>query len=238
MKIHYFAQVYNEARLVPYVFRHYDNIVDHYYIWNHASTDNTKALLLQNPKVTVFDIPASKFDDEDMRVFKNTAWKPFSNCDWVIISDFDEFLYHNDLLSLLERYKKEGVTVVKTQGYQMYSSSFPETDKQIYDVIKTGLKEPLYSKCNIINPSIDPNYSYGAHHIYPSGNVKYSEPEIKLLHYRVFGEEFIDLMMTRNERLSEFNKSLGLAVYRLENGFPFNPRVIHDHLKNNSTFVI
>lgn len=52
MIVNYFCRVHNEERLVPYVFRHYDNIVDHYYIWDHASTDSTKELLLQNPKVT------------------------------------------------------------------------------------------------------------------------------------------------------------------------------------------
>lgn len=239
MKIHYFARVFNEERLIPYVFRHYDDIVDNYFIWDHASTDNTKKLLLENPKVTVFDLPDSLFDDEELRIFKNTAFKQFSDCDFAIIADFDEMLYNPNLLNLLEDYKKQGVTVIRTEGYQMYADEFPNTDKQIYEVVRSGKREPLYDKSIIINPNINPNYSYGAHYINPTGPVKYSNSaEVKLLHYKVFGESFINQMIDRNERLSCKNKSLGLSVYSLNPNDRFNPRNIYEDLKNNSTIVI
>lgn len=234
MIINYFSQVRNEERLIPYVFRHYDNIVDHYYIWDHASTDRTKELLLQNPKVTVFDLPESPFDEEQLIKFKNIAFKEFKQ-DWAIIADFDEFLYHPNLKELLMWYKSNGVTIVRSEGYQMFADSFPQSDKQIYKVVSKGVRNKLYDKPIIISNEVNPNYSYGAHFINPTGNVKYSDKaEVKLLHYKVFGKEFITDMLNRNETLSDNNKRLGLSVWKDDLKYPCNPRLEYENLKQNA----
>jgi len=243
MKVAYFSKVYNEERLIPYVFRYYDNIVDDYYIWDHASTDRTKELLLKNPKVTVFDLPSGSFDEEENRINKNTGWVPYAKeYDWVIIVDFDEFMYHPDLLKLLEKYKNEGITIAKTDGHQMYAESFPIDDgkSQIYELVKQGRYAFNYSKFTIINPSaVVPNYSYGSHQMTPTGNVKFSETaEVKLLHYKIFGEEFINQMMERNKRLSPRNMPEKLGWYSLDPKAPHNPRLEYEAVRDQATEVI
>lgn len=237
MIVNYFSQVHNEGRLIPYVFRHYDNIVDHYYIWDHASTDRTKELLLQNPKVTVFDLPESPFDEEQLIKFKNTTFKEFKQ-DWAIIADFDEFLYHEDILELLTWCKIYDITIVRSEGYQMFSDAFPKTDKQIYEVVSKGIRNKLYDKSIIISNEVNPNYSYGAHFINPSGKVKYSYETVKLLHYKVFGKEFITDMLNRNETLSDNNKRLGLSVWKDDLKYPCNPRLEYENLKQNAYEIL
>jgi len=241
MKINYFCKVYNEERILPYVFRHYDQFVDHYFIWNHASTDKTRELLAKNPKVTIIDLSAGLFDDTENMNIKNSGWQQYAkDCDWVIICDFDEFLYHPDLLNILEKYKTEGITFPYIDGYQMFAEEFPKTDKQIYDVVKTGKKASNYCKHMIFNPSVSPNYYYGAHQAFPTGlNVKYSaSAELKLLHYKIFGESFVNEMMQRNDRLSPKNKSLGQGAYSLNPGCLFNPKTEYELLKKEAVQII
>lgn len=235
--IYYFSQYYNEERLIPYIFRHYDSFVDRYFIYNNRSTDKTKNLLMRNPKVTVIDTDAIR-DECLFRDFKNSVYKKHGECDWAIVVDADEFVYHSDIKILLESFKQQNITVVKTQGYQMFSESFIKSDKQIYEAMNQGCESKLYSKCCIFRPGIDINYMEGAHACNPSGYVKYSEPEIKLLHYKVLGLSFINEMMKRNEKQSENDKRLGLSIYSLEPGHPFNPKEIYEDLKINAKPVI
>ena len=46
--VHLHALCWNEERLLPYFFRHYDDIVDRYYVYNHGSTDRSVELLSES----------------------------------------------------------------------------------------------------------------------------------------------------------------------------------------------
>jgi hypothetical protein len=202
------------------------------------STDGTRELLSRNQRVAMFDNPETEFDDYKHRDFKNNAWKEFRNCDFIINCDFDEFLYHSAMIELLSFYLINGIQLVKTFGYQMYSDMFIESDKQIYEAMNTGARDDNYNKPIIFNPDIEPNYSFGAHEANPKGKIEWSLPEIKLLHYKMIGPEFVTDILARNKRLSERNKNEGLSVWPEEKGHRFNPYEVYENIKNNAIKVI
>lgn len=242
MRLAYVSKVFNEERILPYTLRHYDQYVERYFIWNHGSTDRTREICEANPKVTLFNLPAGPFDDSENAEIKNNAWKSHihpDNYDFVILADCDEFLYHPDLIGLLTKYKEQGILIPRIEGYQMFAEEFPNTDGQIYDVVKRGRRALNYDKYIIINPAVTPNYSYGCHFINPTGNVTYSETaEIKLLHYKIFGVEFIKKMMDRNETFCAHNKLIGAGIYSLEPGARFNPKEEYELLKREAGEIL
>ena len=58
-RIHLYTICWNEADLLPFFFRHYDGWVDRFVIYDNGSSDQSRALLQQHPKVEVRDFPWS-----------------------------------------------------------------------------------------------------------------------------------------------------------------------------------
>lgn len=192
-KIDVYTLCYNEERFIPYFLRHYGSFVRNIYVYDNFSTDRSVDILRENPKVTVNTNGWSrgKTDEQFHTNLKNSCYKG-SDADWVIVVDMDELVYHFSLEWLLREYKRAGVTLPHTFGYQMVSKRFPTTKDQIYDEIRMGVPDDLYSKPAIFNPSINIQYSAGAHYCDPLGPVKYSaQGEIKLLHYKSLGWEYL-----------------------------------------------
>lgn len=229
MRIHCHFLCKNEGRILPYMFKHYDKYVEKYFAhFNVNSTDNTLSILKNKSNVAIIEDRNVKLDERFLIEMKNVVWKRYSNpsnCDWVFLIDTDEFLYNPDLLGLLERYDKEGITFPKVEGYQMFSESFPTEDKQIYEIIKKGIPYHPYNKQIILKPSISPNYSYGCHFSNAQGPVvKTSENvDVKLLHYKIFGEEYPEKRLAVNDTLSDFNKATGCGTYNRDPNSPWNP---------------
>jgi len=246
MRIHLHCPVKNDERILPYFFRHYDKYVEKYFFYyNIFSKDRTLDILKSHSNVTIINDNSKKLDERYLKELKCTTWKNYTNienCDWVIICDTDEFLYNEDLIELLKKYDREKITFPKVKGYQMYCDSFPDDncEKQIYELIKKGIEAKNYDKFAIFKPNIFPNYSFGCHFANPVGvglNIN-SEPEIKLLHYKIFGKEFVSKMMERQNDLSEFNKSQGMGVYSLDPNHKFNPQKEYEYVRDNCKEVI
>ena len=51
LKVHLYAQCWNEAEMLPFFFRHYDGLVDQYFIYDDGSDDGSSELLSIHPKV-------------------------------------------------------------------------------------------------------------------------------------------------------------------------------------------
>lgn len=237
-RINVITKTYNNAWLVPYFFRHYDQFNCKYYIWDNMSTDGTRELLQAHPEVTMFDNTDTEFDDYKHRDFKNNAWKDFKYCDWIFNIDFDEFLYHSELMTLLDELDISGINLIKSVGFQMYSDSLPKTKKQIYEEVNTGVKDTLYDKSVIFKPYLNVNYSFGAHECYYTEGTYCKQVDINLLHYKFIGSKSITELLTRNDRLSERNKKEGLSVWPNEAGNRFNPIEYYEFLKQNAKEVI
>src|SRR5260370_33355377 len=51
VRVHLYAQCWNDAFMLPYFFRHYDGFVDRYVIFDDGSTDRSLAILRDHPRV-------------------------------------------------------------------------------------------------------------------------------------------------------------------------------------------
>lgn len=229
MRIHVHFPTKNDGRILPYFFKYYDQFVEKYFAYyNTTSTDNTLDILKSKPNVTIIEDNNQKLDERFLIGIKNVEWRRYStidNCDWVFLLDNDEFIYHKNLLELLGQYDNEGIAIPKVEGFQMFSESFPTEDKQITELIKKGIPYHPYNKQVVIKPSVSPNYSYGCHFIKPQGpNIKMSEnADLKMLHYKIFGDEYPQRRMAVNDTLSDFNKATGCGVYSMDPNSPWNP---------------
>jgi len=230
MKIHVHFPTKNDGRILPYFFKYYDQFVEKYFAYyNINSTDNTLEILKSKSNVTIIEDNHQKLDERFLISIKNVEWRKYStidNCDWVFLVDNDEFLYNLDLIKLLEEYDKNEIAIPKVEGYQMFNEFFPTEDKQITEIIKKGIPYHPYNKQVVIKPYVIPNYSYGCHFISPQGpNIKMNDvPEIKMLHYKIFGDEYPQRRMAINDTLSDFNKATGCGVYSMDPNSPWNPQ--------------
>lgn len=219
MKIHLITCCYNEEQLLPYFLKHYGQFCDLITFYDDNSTDKSLDIIRSFPNTEI--IPQNtgltdKFDDNNVAWIKNTAYRTNRDYDWVIVVDIDEFLYHPDLLKKLEQYKKEGVTVPLTVGFDMYTKTFPTEDKQIYEIIKTGRPAGNHSKKAIFNPKdLDINYTLGCHTANPVGNVVYSlDNELKVLHYVYLSHKYMTEKRKKLfDRLCDSNKENGIGTH-------------------------
>lgn len=197
---------WNEAETIKFTIKHYEQFCDHIIIYDNFSTDNTREIAEEmGCEVSLFGIKGV-LDDREYTKLKNNVCRN-SNADWVVIVDADEILYWPaDLRYLLEFNTSVGSTIFKTQGWQMVSHEMP---KESWFDINTGFQYDNYSKLCIFNPCeiIDINYIHGCHVANPKGNVKFSEQELKLFHFRKVGgpgrlvQRYADYM----ERMSDWN---------------------------------
>ena len=58
--VHVYAQCWNEAEMLPFFFRHYDGLVDQYFIYDDGSDDGSSELLSIHPKVDAQQVPAHR----------------------------------------------------------------------------------------------------------------------------------------------------------------------------------
>lgn len=232
MKIDLFAICYNEELILPYFLRHYSQFCDNITIYDNYSTDKSEEIAVNaGAKVVKFDTNNEFREDLQMQVRSN-CWKS-SDADWVIVCDCDEFVYHSNLIDVLEQTDS---TIFYLKVFDMYSLMFPTTKGQIYEEVKmgyhnvnfggTGVK-PILFKPSEIN---EINYASGSHKAVPLGNVKANTvSDIKLLHMRYLSKEYV---INRNaeygKRHSEVNKRNGWTIQNLL------PAIEHETLFNEN----
>jgi hypothetical protein len=213
-KIHLYCLCWNDARMLPYFFRHYDGIVDKYFVFDNGSTDKSIAILKSHPRVefTHFDVSGDSFVDEERRL-SETIWRG-SNADWVIITDIDEHIYHPNLPEYLRRCTERGVTAIRSIGYEMVSNTVPASVKPLVELVTTGVRSSGHDRLCIFNPRAltATNFNPGRHKAMPEGRVVWSDyREVLLLHYKQLGQRYL---VTRSAELSQ-----GLRPRDLEQGW-------------------
>lgn len=195
MKIEVYANVNNEERMIPYFMRHYTQFA-HVILLENNSTDRTVEIAKSmGAEVWVYDMP-DELNDQIFIDIKNQCWKK-SDADWIMIVDADEFIYHPNIVKILETTNS---TVFLPHMFNMFSEYFPTTTGQIYEEVTGGVDGG--SKMNIFKRSeiTDINYTVGCHSANPQGNVKLNvNSEIITLHMRNLSFEYV---IERNARMS------------------------------------
>ena len=153
---------FNEEQILPYTLRHYATFCDKIVLHDAFSTDSSR-VIARKYGAEVRDWHCIGVNDLIAKRTKEEAVMN-SKADWCGLVDADEFLYfpegHYHTLSV---YEADGVAVVKTRGYEMLSDVFPDTEQQIYDVVKHGAADQKwYGKPILIAPAKIKSLSFGA----------------------------------------------------------------------------
>lgn len=200
MRIWLYCICRNEAKLMPYFLRHYSTFVDRMTFFDGKSDDGTREMIAANPRAILQDWSGSDaLCDDEFLAFANEKWKEArGQAEWIIWVDADEFLYHPDITAVLQRYLEQGVDLPKIAGFTMMSDRLPTTTGQIYDEIKTGFSDDVWSKPCIFRCDI--RWNVGRHSVWMEGRPhRYSDQaELKLLHYRCLGIDYLRERHARN----------------------------------------
>jgi glycosyltransferase involved in cell wall biosynthesis len=188
MKIETFAVCHNEERILPYFLRHYLQYGS-VTIFDNYSTDNSMEIL-KNFNVNIFQFDSGgEFREDILTHIRNVCWKE-SKADWCFVVDVDEFIYHPNLIKILETI--EG-TVILPRMFNMYSDVFPTTEGQIYDEVQHGVE--FNSKMSIFRPAeiSEMNYEPGMHFANPKGNYNLNFiSSIIELHFKNLSQEYVN----------------------------------------------
>lgn len=190
----------DEEMMMPYFLRHYGTFVDRMNFFDGGSTDRTLEIIAGCPQAICRPWTGSTgIVDDEFTNFANEQWKEArGQADWVIWVDADEFVYHPNILEVLWRYRQEGVEVPRIEGYTMLSDRFPTTLGQIYTEVKTGIPDNCWSKQAVFRGDI--HYNMGRHslNLDAFNPVQSATAELKLLHYRGLGLDYVKARHLRN----------------------------------------
>lgn len=196
-RVHLYTIGWNEVRVLPFFFRHYDQWVDRYVIYDDSSTDATLEMLHAHPRVEVRPFIRSVPDSFVLsaQAIHNSCWKESRGAaDWVIITDIDEHLYHPDLATYLVACKRNGVTAIPALGYEMISATFPQGEQHLCELVRKGAPSANMSKLSLFDPNslTETNYAVGRHTAEPKGKVRYpKEDRLLNLHFKKLGLDYI-----------------------------------------------
>ena len=182
--------------MLPYFFRHYDSLVDRYFISDNESTDRSRDLLAANRKVALgeFRIDGDSFVQAATDHY-NVCWKQSRGiADWVIVVNIDEHVYHPDLRGYLQSCAQKGVSILLPEGYNMVADGWPSSRQPLWKTVPHGMRDPIWDKPQVFNPNRieDMNFRAGRHSASPTGEVVFPRKErTRLLHYKYLGAEYL-----------------------------------------------
>lgn len=220
MNIEAFMLCYNEEKMIRHTLNYYSTFCNKINIYDNESTDATLSIIKNEyPQVQVITYQSdNKLNDLEHVKIKNECWKG-SNADYVIVSDLDELLWAEDLITKLNWYKKQGIALPAVQGYNMFSDTFPDDyEKLITQQVTTGVRARNFDKQIIFDPKKVQHicYSPGAHTCKPI--LSSAEPSeiinpsffLNVLHYKYLSEQYlVDKHKMYAQRMSSFNMGNG-----------------------------
>jgi len=209
MKIWVYSVCWNESMFLPFYLRHYNSFASKIIIYDQHSDDGSREIASQNKLVEIRDYNAEGIHEPSVTGLYNTCYHDArGKADWVILCDIDEIIYDPYIITKLQEYKDMEMSVASVVGYTMMHDKPPKDNKrQIWMYYKNGIRDYVFDKMCVFNPKLDITYAPGRHtaSFYPEPI--YSQPEIKLLHYRYWGMEWV---LKKHEihyaRLSKENK--------------------------------
>lgn len=218
MRIHAHIVSYNEEMILPFTLDYYSGFSERIFVYDNMSTDSSDEIYKRYDKVEVIKWSSNQEINENYYMdIKSNAYRHTSrDADWVMVCDADEFVYHKNLVGLLKSYSEAGVNVPFTCGHEMACESFPEYDGRLLpELVRFGSGYLSYlSKSIVFNPRIDMRFGPGTHTFEAEGVVRSPSAELKILHYKYMGAEYIlRSYAAREARLSETNRRNGWGIH-------------------------
>lgn len=191
----------NESALLKFWIRHYDAFADEIHFFDDGSDDGSREIIAGCPKATLHDAGTNGLDEVALLELAHESYKlARGKADWVIWPDLDEFVYHPNIARALSYHAGCGHDVIRPAGFNMVGCGLPEDDgvRQIWELLRTGVPAPVYSKPIVFNPNAEIKWYVGKHVVYkdgltvsPWGNLYQPDPwRLRLLHYRYLGSEY------------------------------------------------
>ncbi len=215
-RVHLYAACWNEGDMLEFFFRHYDEWVERYIVFDDGSTDGSRERLARHPRVDVRTLERTHPDSLvlSLRDLYDHAWKESRGvADWVAVVNVDEQLYHRDIRGYLAACRRAGVTAIPALGYQMTAAGFPDPSSTLAVSVRRGVPWRNMSKLALFDPdAIDEiNYEVGRHVAVPTGRVVYPErDELLNLHYKCLGlERVLERHAKQGPRLREQDRIHG-----------------------------
>jgi len=218
-KIWVYAISFNESHFVKNFLAAYKD-AERIVVYDNFSTDNTRELLSEDPRVEVrtYDSGGQIRNDLFIKI-KNNEWKEArGKADWVIVVDFDEIFQHVVLkdkepvfdLDMSWPYDN-GYTIIRPFGYNMSSLDAPiGAEGHPFLYCQHGDYNDAFEKMCCFRPDQveEIHYIPGCHSGHPKGNVKILwHRDYKLLHYKSWNlEHFMERMVSYKSRLSDEDK--------------------------------
>jgi hypothetical protein len=196
---------WNEGELLSFFFRHYQRFVSRFIVYDDGSDDGTAEFLRSRSDV---DLRRFRYSDDSSFVVSqktlfNDCWKESRNdCDWVIVTDIDEHIYHPRLGDYLGECRRRGVTFIPALGYNMISERSLVPDRLLSEQCTTGVPDVQFNKLRIFDPAAieETNYGPGGHLALPTGRaLRPARDELLLLHYKYVG---LGYRLARNKALA------------------------------------
>lgn len=184
-------------RVLGFFFRHYENLVDRFVLFDDGSTDGTVEYARSKPNVEVRPFPHSVPDSFvlSQQALQNQCWKESRGvADWVIVTAIDEHIHHPDLKRYLETCKRRGVTYIPALGFTMISEYFPDPNEHLARTQTFGAPDWGWSKLRIFDPNAieETHFAVGGHEARVEGRrVLPDRDELLLLHYKDLGVEYV-----------------------------------------------
>jgi len=235
MNIEIYTLCHQEAKIIPYFMRHY-NQYGQVFMFEGHSTDGSAELARSLGAIIIPTDTGNEVNDNIFTDIKNNCWKQ-SVADWVIVCDMDEFVYHPNFVAYLETIKDS--TIIIPINYEMFSDVFPTTQGQIYEEVNMGFPYDKGSgtKFFLFKPReiTSMNYSHGCHSASPEGNVSVNlDTEIIAMHFKHLSLEYVTNQRKYLwTRMSETNKRNGWGWHV---GLP--SKVTEDYINNNKSRLI
>lgn len=190
MKVWVFGLCYNEAEILPWWLKHYEQFAEKILVWDDKSTDGSREILQSHPKVECHTWPYDDGISEDQFLdFANRTYPiACGKADWVMWVDMDELLYADDVPRLLEEERAKGVQVIPSVGFNMTGDGLPPLDnRQLWQIMQQGVHAPVYSKPVVFDPNCLMRWNRGKHALAICDGKIADRPKFKLLHYRYLG---------------------------------------------------
>jgi glycosyltransferase involved in cell wall biosynthesis len=206
MRVHLFALCWNEEKILPCFFKHYqDRFRDiQFTIYDNGSTDASQQIIREHGgEVIHYDTNGTIRGDIQARL-KNEIWKS-STADWIIVCDIDEWIDCDDAFL-----KSTPCTVVKTEGYNMVAHT-----RNLNKVVR-GARHIIMDKCLLFKREAisHMNYGPGGHLCKPEGKVIYNAETVKMYHMKFFHLGYhLKRQKLAAARVSEYNKRQGWSKH-------------------------